>query len=122
MDEVGVAAAGDAGQHRMLGVLDDQVVPAHVRNFQAVAGRRQQGDVALDPAEPGVLAVLAADLGHQLHADADAEERPALLQNRAAQRLDHARQRFESAPAVGKGADAGQHDPLGGGNLARDRC
>src|SRR4029077_20391903 len=56
--------------------------------------------------------VLAAALRHQLHADADAEERPAFLPHGFVQRLDHAGDRIEPAPAVGKRADAGQHDAI----------
>ncbi len=65
--------------------------------------------------------LLVAALGHELHADADAEERLALLAHIVVQRLDHAGQRVEPAPAIGKGADARQHDPVGARDDARDR-
>ena len=67
---------------------------------------RPFGDLVLEPA-----------LGHQLHADADAEERTAALAHAFVERLDHAVDGVETAPAIGKGADAGKHDAVG----ARDR-
>ncbi len=48
---------------------------------------------------------------HQLHADADAEERLANLPT-FLQRLDHAGHSDQPAPAIGEGADARQHDAL----------
>ena len=57
--------------------------------------RRDPVDLARDPAEPVGDLVLAAALGHQLHADADAEERPALARapSRPAPRPCRARRR-----------------------------
>ena len=49
----------------------------------------------------------------QLRADADPEERLAAPAHRLFQRLDHAGDMVEPAPAVGEGADARQHDVLG---------
>ena len=66
---------------------------------------------------PGVTSIFAAALGHELHADTNAEKRPALLADALVQRLDHAGNRIETAPAIRKGADAGQHHAVG----ARDR-
>ena len=53
-------------------------------------------------------------LGHQLHADADAEERPRRWRRPFLDRLDHARHGVEPGAAVGIGADARQHDAVGG--------
>src|SRR4029079_9008656 len=50
-----------------------------------------------------------AAFGHELHADADAEERTALAAHRFLQRLDHARHRTEPTAAVGEGTDTRQH-------------
>ena len=66
--------------------------------------------------------VFAPALGQELHADANAEERPALAPHRFLERLDHAGDGIEPAPAIGKGADAGQHDAIGArhhGRIAR---
>ena len=52
-------------------------------------------------------------LGHQLQPDADAEKRLAAPPHALLQRLDHAGNGDEPLLAVGKGADARQHDPLG---------
>ena len=94
-------------------------VPAHVRNFQVRIGRRDAIDLAGDPAQALRHLVFAPALGQQLHADADAEERPALLAHRLLERGDHAVDRIETAAAIGKGADAGKHDAVGGGHHIR---
>ena len=83
-------------QHR---VLADRVerVPAHVRDLQVLVARRDLHDVARDPVEAVGVDVLAAARRHQLHADADAEERPRLVAHRLGHRLDHAVDRVEAA-------------------------
>ena len=53
-----------------------------------------------------------------MHADADAEERPAFSAHRFLERRDHAADGVKTAPAVGEGADAGQHHPIGRGHDA----
>ena len=68
---------------------------------------------------PSVALELETAARHELHADADAEERPALDAHRVFQRLAHARHGFEAALAVGEGADARQHDTVGGGDDPR---
>ena len=92
---------------------DVQRVPAHVRDLQRGVGRLDQRHVAGDPAEPRARDVFEAALGHQLHADADAEERPAAAAHGLLQRLDHAGHGVEPGAAVGEGADARQHDAVG---------
>ena len=92
-------------------------VPAHVRNLQARIGRRDAVDLARDPAEPLDHLVFAAALGHQLHADADAEERPAARAHALVERVHHAADGVEAAPAIREGADAGQHHAVGAGDL-----
>ncbi len=94
-----------------------QRVPAHLR--QAQAGRRHLGDLAVDPAEAGGDLVLQAALGHQLHADADAEERRAGAGCRL-DRLAHAGHGGQAARAVGERALARQHDPVGAADMVRD--
>src|SRR5262249_6243670 len=113
--EIGMLAlrAGrDTVEHRMVAQLGERV-PAHVRDLEMGIGRRDAVDLAGDPAEPRRHLVLAAALAHQLHADADAEERPALLAHRDVERLDHAADRVEPAPAIGERANPRQHDAIG---------
>ena len=62
--------------------------------------------------------MLQAALGHQLHADADAQERRAAA-GRGLDRLAHAGDGGEAGGAVGEGALAGQHDTVGGGDDGR---
>ncbi len=82
-------------------------------NLQVRIGGRDLVDLAGDPAQALRDPVFEPALGHQLHADADAEERTAALAHALVERLDHAVDRIEAAPAIGKGADAGQHDAIG---------
>ena len=51
--------------------------------------------------------------GQQLHADADAEERPRPAVHGLVQRIDQAGNGVEAALAVGESADARQHDAVG---------
>ena len=92
---------------------DVERIPAHVRDFQVRIARRDAIDLAGDPAQAFVDLVFAAALGQKLHADADAEERPRLAAHRLLERIDHAVDGIEPAPAIGKGADARQHDAIG---------
>jgi hypothetical protein len=50
---------------------------------------------------------------HQLHADANAEKRASGADHALLQRLDHAVQRRQPAPAVAERADARQNDAIG---------
>ena len=72
-------------------------------------------NLAGDPPQSLRHLVLEAPVGHELHADADAQERPPLVVNDLFERLPHACDGIEPAFAVGKGADAGtseaQTDP-----------
>src|SRR5580693_7258031 len=79
-------------------------VPTHMRNFQIRIARYDAIDLAGDPAQSFRDLVFAAALGQQLHADADAEERPAFLAHRLVQRRHHAIHGIEAAPAIGEGA------------------
>ena len=57
---------------------------------------------------------------HELHADADPQERPPPLPDRLGQRLAACPgTAFRPRHAVRKGADAGQHDPVRGANPLR---
>ena len=66
-----------------------------------------------------MVAMLEPGLGHQLHADADAEKRAALAAHGLVERLRHPGTAVEPAPAIGEGADPGQHDALGRGDRRR---
>ena len=84
-----------------------------MRDFERGVRRRDRPHLALDPAEPRRHAVLEAALGHELQPDADAEEGLAASLHGLFERLDHARESLEPPLAIGKGADARQHDALG---------
>ena len=97
-----------------------EAVPAHMRDLEAGPGRDRH-DLARDPAEARRWSRYSRPrVGHQLHADADAEERLAALDHRraAGPRPCPARA-VEAGAAVGEGADARQHDAVGRGDLAR---
>ncbi len=57
--------------------------------------------------------------GHQLEPDANAEKRLAALSHALVQRLDHAGDVHEPLAAIGKGADAGQHNPFRRAHVVR---
>src|SRR6516165_4066835 len=103
----------DAGEQGMRLALVERV-PAHMRDLQVGIARLDATHFAGDPAEAFGHLVFAAALGQELHADADAEERPALPAHGLGQCLHHSGQGVEAAPAIGKGADAGQHHAVGG--------
>ncbi len=88
-----------------------------MRNFQVRIGRRDAIDFARDPAQARCHLIFAAALGHQLHADANAEERAAALAHVLLERVDHAGDAVEPLPAIGEGADARQHHAVGSGDL-----
>src|SRR5690242_14129224 len=87
-----------------------QCIPAHLRQPQA--WRRHLGDLAADPAEPWSDLMLQSALRHKLHPDTDAQERRA-GSGRLLDGLTHAVHRLQPMRAVGEGALAGQHDPVG---------
>src|SRR5579872_314732 len=76
VDEIDVGAPRQP-LHDGMDAAGLQLVPPHMRNFEAGVGRFERHHLAPEPAEPGDGLELAAALGHQLHADADAEKRAA---------------------------------------------
>lgn len=66
-------------RHRL--ALGDEVVPADVRHGQALAGVKVL-DGAWDDAQALAAAVLLRTIKQQLHAQADAQERPVSLQGK----------------------------------------
>ena len=97
---------------RVWGCWDD-IVPAHMRNFDRRVGGFNQAHSAFDPAEPCVTAMFFACLGHQLHADANAQKGLGAGAGRFIQGVDHAGNGGQRTHAMGERADAGQDDPVG---------
>src|SRR5262245_43127722 len=119
MHEISVQALrpdGDALEQRMRPARIERV-PAHMRDLQTWIRRLNTFDLARNPAQPRRHLVFAAAFRHELHADANAEERPAAPAYAVVERLHHAADGIEPAPAIGEGADARQHHPLGAGDL-----
>src|SRR5215813_4244788 len=119
MHEISVQALrpdGDALEQRMRPARIERV-PAHMRDLQTWIRRRDAFDLARDPAQPRRHLVFAAALGHELHADANAEERSAARAHAVVERLHHAADSVEPTPAIGEGADARQHHAVGAGDL-----
>src|SRR5207253_10641555 len=94
-------------------------VPAHVRDLQLRVARRDAVDLSGNPAEAWRHFIFAAALGHELHADANAEKRPALLARGLIERVDHARHGIKPAAAIGEGADTGQHHAIRAAHFVR---
>src|SRR6516165_9708714 len=74
-------------------------------------------DLAPNPTQSRPHLSFAAALGHELHADANAEERPAAPAHALVERFHHPVDGVEPTPAIGEGADTGQHHPVGARNL-----
>ncbi|MNL17768.1 hypothetical protein D3C87_1388830 [compost metagenome] len=115
VDEIGVQAIG-----ARLDTLEQRVgpghrngVPAHMRDFQCRVGGGDLFHGAGDPAQALGHHLFAAFAGQQLHADANAQERHAALDDALVQHLDHAGHGLKARHAIGKGADTGQHDAVG---------
>jgi hypothetical protein len=102
----------------MVGDLEE-AVPAHVRDLDGRIGGLELAHLAGDPVEAGGLAELQAAGGQELHADADAEERPAPGLHRLGHGLDHPAARLQRRHAGGEGADARQHHAVGRGDRRR---
>src|SRR5260370_1964937 len=119
MHEISVLALrsdGDAGEQWMRPARVERI-PTHVRDFQIRVRGCDPFDLARDPAQTLRHLIFAAALGHKLHADADPEERPATRTHALVERLHHAVESVEPAPAIGEGADARQHHALCAGDL-----
>src|SRR5262249_57671467 len=82
-------------------------------NLQIRIAWRDPIDFAGDPAEALARFKFAPAPGKELHADTNAEKRPALAAHGLFERFDHAGNRVEPAPTVGEGANAGQYDAIG---------
>ena len=115
MHEIGVqtlVAGGDARQQRM-GHAQVEGVPAHMRHLEAGIIGRDGLNVPGDPVESCGHLMLEAPGRQQLHAHANAQKGFAARQHRLAHGFDHAGDGVEAAPAIGEGAHARQHHPVG---------
>src|SRR5262249_7500589 len=75
-------------------------VPTHMRDLQARVGGRDAVDLARNPTEAFRHLIFAPTPGHELHADADTEEWPALLAHAHIERVRHTGDRVKPTPAV----------------------
>src|SRR5262245_19912568 len=107
---------GDALEQRMRPARIERVA-AHMRDLQTRIRRGHAFDLARNPTQPLRHLVFAAAFGHELHADANAEERPAAPAHAVVERLHHAADGVEPTPAIGEGAHARQHHAVGAGDL-----
>src|SRR3546814_6333238 len=64
-------------------------------NLQPLVGGLKTHDIAADPAKALVDPMFLPAVGHKLHADANAEERPALADHGLLKRVFHARKRAQ---------------------------
>ena len=107
MDKVDVTAVGDTFKQRRILLLDFQVVPAHMRNLEAVAvgealyGTRNQPQTFVD-------SVFLADLKEHLHTQAYSENRTLLHVI-----VKGALHRRKLLHALGEGTDAREEDAVG---------
>src|SRR4051812_14860627 len=113
--EIAVQPVGperDAVEQRVVAALVERI-PAHVRDLQIRIAWCNAVDFAGNPPQAFDDFVFAAALGHQLHADADAEEGPTFFAHGLVQRIHHAGHGVEPAAAICEGTDTGQHDAIG---------
>ena len=93
--------------------LETEFVPAHLGQSQAFGPHRR--DLALNPTEARGFAVFEAALGHELHADADAEEwsagRDTMLDG-----VTETGDGGEPCRAITEGALSGEHDAVCSGD------
>ena len=89
--------------------------------FSAESRGLDRHHLAVDPAEAVDGLEFATALCHQLHADADPEERARADHDRLIQRRFETGNRGEAAPAVGKGADPGEDEAVGARQSSRAR-
>src|SRR6185437_16071827 len=115
MHEIRMGMRRQTFGHRV-GAHECQLVPTDLRNLECGIRRRHAHHLAANPAQYTVISEFAAHIRHQLHADADAEEWNTLADDSFIQDIDHTRHRRQTGHAIGKGADARQHDPIGPGD------
>src|SRR5579863_7458111 len=90
-----------------------------MRDLEIWVGRLDRHHLAVDPAESIDGFELAAARRHQLHANANAEERPPAHGHRLADRGFQPGHGGEPAPALGESTLARQHDAVGASDIVR---
>src|SRR3546814_4727716 len=88
-------------------------------NLQPLVGGLKTHDIAADPAKALVDPMFLPAVGHKLHADANAEERPALADHGLLKRVFHARKRAQRRRALAERAHSGKDDAVCGSHLFR---
>ena len=112
VDEIGVIAGFQPVQHGV-GVVDHQIVPAHVGHLERRRARGDANHFPRDPAKACGIFIFAAPCGHHLHADTDAQKRAGATGYLFFDRLEKATKFPQRAAAGGEGPIARQHDPVG---------
>lgn len=113
--EIGMVAGFDPRQHRV-GMVDHQIVPAHMRHFQPRFTRHNAHHLAADPAKTGVgsnsrprVASICMPMQIPRKGTARRVTASSIASNRPVKRCS-------AAFAGGKGAVARQHDAVGAGH------
>src|SRR5262249_51128161 len=104
MDEICMQAGRpqrNAVEERMWPAGFDRI-PTHMGDLESRIIRVDAANLAADPAHSIGYRILAAALCHELHADADAQKRPAIPANRLIQGFYHAGHRVKAAPTIRK--------------------
>src|ERR1700730_4562741 len=118
VDKIGMSTGREPGEQRM-GRSRVEHVPPHMRDFERAIAGLDRNDLSTNPAEPLDRLALAAAIRRQLHADADTEKRASTNHHRLAQCWFKAGYCGKPTPAIGKGSDAGQDDPISAGERFR---
>src|SRR5215831_2705924 len=118
MDKIRMSARREPDEQRMARSRVE-LVPPHMRDFERPIARLDRYHLSANPAKSLDGLEFSAPVGHQLHSDADPEKRSSASDHRLVQRRLEAGDCREPAPAIGKGADAGQDNPIGAGNGPR---
>ncbi len=119
MHEIGVQpirASLDTLEQRMC-VADFQRIPADLGNLEPRIRRRHFDNITLDPSKSVAHGFFQPAGGHELHADADAEEGVGLFFDGFDECLMHAGNGIQTRPAIGIGADTGQDDAVRRGDV-----
>ena len=112
VDKIGVRAGAEPGEQRMRRSAASSSFHPICGIFSAGSRGSIGDDLAADPAEAVGRLELAPALGHQLHADANAEKRAGADHDRLVQRRFETRNGSQTAPAIGERADPGKDDAV----------
>ncbi len=111
VDKIGMITGLEVCKHRMR-VIDDEVVPAHMRHLQRGIRGGDARHLTGDPVQSRRVLVFAAQAGHQLHADADAQKGARLDLNGLYHRIIKPAGSFQCCHTGGERPVSGQHDPV----------